>query len=395
MTFTRLIAVAAFALTASCVVPAGAQSQAPIQIGVPMPMTGALAQAGQLQVGGMRYAVEEANKAGGVLGRKLELVIEDTKGEPNTAATVGVKLQTQNKVVAFVGGYGSTESAALLQALKRYQPIFVHIGGSASRLEELFGAEPWYFHVYIWDYYRTMAIRDFLESLTPRPTTVAIAYEDGLFGSGAAEQSDTYLVPAGFKVVMKEPFKSGSPDFSPILTRVKALNPDAFLFVGYSGDSIQMARQAKNLSIRPKLSMIVAAGEKRSDFGDFGEGIVQIGEYSPVQRSPGNKEWVTQVEKDLGAGSAQTVFAQGYTAMRTLIDSIKKANSLERDKIIQALQTTTFNVPHGQLKYTPSEKGGKHQLFTNKGAVAIQFTEKGEEVVWPAEKASAKAIYPR
>jgi branched-chain amino acid transport system substrate-binding protein len=379
-------------LAAQTVAPANGQEA--IRIGVPMPMTGPLAQAGQLQVAGMRYAADEANAAGGLLGRNVELLVEDTKGEPNTAATVALQLQTQQQVSAFAGGYGSTESAALLQALKRYAPPFIHVGGSASKLEEMFGAEPWYFHVYIWDYYRTMAIRDFLETLTPRPKTIAIAYEDGLFGSGAAETSDTYLVPAGFEIVMKEPFRSGSSDFSPILSRVKSLNPDAFLFVGYSGDSIQMARQTANLDINPKLTMIVSAGESRSDFGEFGAGIVQIAEYSPKQLSAGNKEWVENVEAKLGKGKAHSLFAQGYTAMRTLLDSIKAAGTVEKDAVISALSSTTFQVPHGELSYTESLKGGKHQLFTNKGAIAIQFTKDSEEVVWPSEKASEKIVYP-
>src|SRR5690606_1218112 len=109
-------------------------AEEPVKIGVPMPLTGFLSQAGQLILTGIRYAAEEANRNGGVLGRQLELLVEDTKGEPNTSATIATKMATQDEVYAFVGGFGSTADFALLQSVKRYNPIFVHPASSSVRL---------------------------------------------------------------------------------------------------------------------------------------------------------------------------------------------------------------------------------------------------------------------
>src|SRR5215211_2303230 len=101
---------------AAVAAPALAQ-QAPIRIGVPLPLTGALAGGGNQILWGIQYAAEEVNEAGGLFGRKIELLVEDTKGEPNTSATVAAKLASQDKVDAFVGGFGSTSDFALLSAL--------------------------------------------------------------------------------------------------------------------------------------------------------------------------------------------------------------------------------------------------------------------------------------
>ena len=167
--------------------PANAQAAGePIKIGVPMPLTGTLAGAGNLIALGIRYSAEEANKTGGVLGHKIDLLIEDTKSEPNSAATTGAKMAAQDKVYAFVGGYGSTSDFALLQSIKRFNPIFIHPASSSVKLEQAFGKEPGYFHVYIWDYNRQKAAAAFLTSVSPKVETVAIAYEDGLYGSDAA-----------------------------------------------------------------------------------------------------------------------------------------------------------------------------------------------------------------
>jgi branched-chain amino acid transport system substrate-binding protein len=393
----RLMVSALAAMLAAGIVAPGAKAQTAgneLVIGVPMPLTGVLSQAGQLILSGIRFAADEANQQGGVLGRQLKLVVEDTKGEPNTAATIAAKMATQDKVYAFVGGYGSTADFALLQGVKRYQPIFVHPASSSTRLETTFGPEPWYFHVYIWDYHRQKAATSFFESLSPRPKKVAVAYEDGLYGSDAAKYSEKYMKEAGFDMVMKEPFKTGSPDFSPILNRVKSADPDVFFFVGYSGDNIQIARQAKSLGITPKLMLIVSAGEKRPDFGDFGEGIAVIGEYAREQRSPGNEEWVAKVEKTLGAGGMQPAIAQGYTAMYSLVESIKAAKSLERDSVLKALETGTFRTPYGDLSYKPSDGGAKHQLLSNENMVVVQYRASGQDVVWPQAKASGKVKYP-
>jgi branched-chain amino acid transport system substrate-binding protein len=363
-------------------------------IGVPMPLTGVLSQAGQLILSGIRFAADEANQQGGVLGRQIKPIVDDTKGEPNTAATIAAKMATQDKVYAFVGGYGSTADFALLQGVKRYQPIFVHPASSSTRLETTFGPEPWYFHVYIWDYHRQKAATSFFGSLSPRPKKIALAYEDGLYGSDAAKFSEKYMTEAGFDMVMKEPFKTGSPDFSPILSRVKSADPDVFFFVGYSGDNVQIVRQAHSLGINPKLMLIVSAGEKRADFGDFGDGIAVIGEYAREQRSPGNEEWVAKVEKALGTGTMQPAIAQGYTAMLSLVDSIKVANSLDREKVLHALETTTFRTPYGDLAYKSSEGGAKHQLLSNENMIAVQYRASGQEVVWPEAKATGKVKYP-
>lgn len=376
--------------------PAAAQqNEDPVRIGVPMPLTGPLAQAGQTILAGIEYAAKEANESGGLLGQQIELLIEDTKSEPNTAAITGAKMATQDNVFAFVGGYGSTSDIALLQSVKRYEPIFVHAASSSVRIEEGFGQEDWYHHVYIWDYHRQKAATAFMESIDPKPKTVAIAYEDGLYGSDAAKYSEQYMPQAGFEIVMREPFRAGSPDLSPILNRVKSIDPDVFFFVGYSGDNIQVARQMRNLDVDPKLLLIVAAGEKRSDFAEAGVNVAVIGEWAREQRTEGIEKFVDGFLAAQPSGSdVLAAHAQGYTAMRSLIEAVSAAGSLDRDAVLEKLGSITFQTPYGPLSYKQSDGGAKHQLLTNENMVVWQYRETGQEVVWPAEKAGGELVYP-
>lgn len=387
----KLAGVATVAVTMAF--PAHAQDKPPIKIGVPLPLTGPLAGAGTQLQWGIQYAAKEANDAGGVLGRQLQLIIEDTKGEPNTSATVAAKLGGQDKVDAVVGGFGSTADFALLSAIQRYDTIFVHPGSSSVRLEENFGKNPWYFHVYIWDYHRQKAAVNFFKSV-PGLKTVAIAYEDKLYGTDGSKFTMKYAKEAGLDVVMNEPFRAGTPDFSPILNRVKALNPDVLFIIGYSGDNLQVARQAQQLNIKPKLLVTQGAGEKRSDYGKAGDNVVVLDLWSSKQTTPGLAEWVKKANEARG-GEVVSTAVQGYVAMQTLIDAANAAGKWDRDAIIAKMSEMTFDTPYGKVKYGPSDLGGLHQLITEKTMIAVQYQpDGGFEVVWPDDKAAAKLVYP-
>jgi branched-chain amino acid transport system substrate-binding protein len=367
--------------------------QPPIRIGVPLPLTGPLAGGGNQILWGVQYAADEVNEAGGLFGRKIELIVEDTKGEPNTSASIAAKLATQDKVDAFVGGFGSTSDFALLSALQRYEPIFVHPGSSSVRLEETFGKNDWYYHVYIWDYHRQKAAVNFFKSI-PGIKTLAIAYEDKLYGTDGSKFTQQYAKEAGLDVVMNEPFRAGTPDFSPILNRAKGLDPDVLFVIGYSGDNLQVARQAVQLGIKPKLLVTQGAGEKRSDFGPAGDNVVVVDLWSSKQQTPGLAEWVKKAEAKRG-GEVVSSAVQGYVAMQTLTDAVKAAGSWDRAKILANLGSMTFDTPYGKVAYTPSEMGGKHQLITDKSMIAVQYQPGGgQEVIWPPEKAAAKITYP-
>lgn len=372
----------------------GLAEEAPIKIGVPLPLTGVLAGGGTQILWGIQYAADQVNANGGLLGRRIQLVIEDTKGEPNTSAAVAAKLATQDEVDAFVGGFGSTADFALLSSVQRYEPIFIHAGSSSVRLEENFGKHPWYFHVYIWDYHRQKAAVNFFKSIEPSVKTVALAYEDKLYGTDASKFTSQFAEEAGLEIVMNEPYRAGSPDFSPILNRVKALDPDVFFFVGYSGDNLQVARQAQKLGVDLNLLVVQGAGEKRSDYGDNGDGVVVIDMWSAEQKTAGLQDWVKEAEAARGA-EVVGLNVQGYTAMMTLVEAAEAVGKWDRDAIIDKLATMTFDSPYGKISYGPSEMGGQHQLITDENMVAIQLKpDMGQDVVWPADKAGGELTYP-
>ncbi|MGA2956591.1 MAG: ABC transporter substrate-binding protein, partial [Thermodesulfobacteriota bacterium] len=191
-----------------------AQAQDTMKIGVILPLTGSNAVIGQEEKRGIDMAIEKINAAGGALKKKVELIIEDNRGDPTVIVSAAEKLISRDKVVALTGGYSSVESLAFLAAMKKYEPVSVWQGGGAVKMDQMYGKERWFFmlHPRSPDYQRNVA--DFLNGIQPRPNRIAIAYEDTSYGVDHSKVAKGYLTELGFELVTFEPFKSGSLDFS-------------------------------------------------------------------------------------------------------------------------------------------------------------------------------------
>ena len=369
------------------------QQSSPILIGVPLPITGSLQQEGHSVLAGMEFAVHEVNLKGGLLGRKVEIRVEDTKGEPNTAGAAAEKLITKEKVFALVGGFGSTPDFGMLQSIRAYDPLIIHDTASAIRIEETFGQMRGYFHVFMWDYHRQMIAAKFLKSLSPLPKNVGIFYEDGMYGKLTFDMAQPYFKEAGIDTVWGESFKSGSSDFSGILGKAKMRNPDVLYWVGYINDYVQLSRQAKTLDVKPKLILIVESSNTRKDFGDEADGMTIVSLWSPKVNVPGLKDWISRFEK-FRPGILRSFTPLGYTSMDVLLKAIERAGVLDKDKVIATLETEKFWTPYGAgLQFKPSKKA-KHQLLSDETMVIAQYQGDGEEVVFPRDKASAPLRYP-
>jgi len=365
-----------------------------IVIGVPVPTTGFLGEVGQAVAAGCEFAVFEANEKGGILGRKIEMRVEDTKAEPNTAAAVAEKLLTKDKVFALVGGLGSVPDFSMLQSIKGYNPLIIHCSSSALKVEETFGQMPGYFHVFIWDYQRQMTAVKFLGSLSPKPKTIGMLYEDGIYGTLAYDYAKQFFKESGFDLILGESFKSRSPDFSAILGKVKVKDPEILYVAGFAMDYVQLARQSKTLEVNPKLKLLVDSGNVRKDFGEEGDGLAFVQLWSPKTNIPGMKEWVARFDKFKPGYGPRSGVGLGYGSMDILLKAIERAGALDKEKVIAALERGKFWTPFGEgLSFKPSQKA-KHQLMNEDTQVIIQYHGNEEEVVFPFKAASAKLRYP-
>ena len=370
---------------------------APIKIAAIIPLSGgAFAEAGQEMRIGMLMAQQEINNTGGVLGRRLELIIEDDQSKPETGIASFTRLISKGDITAFIGGYSSTITYAQLNAVQGYEPLTVWIGASSTKVEHAFGPKNWFFHLHPWDYHRQSTVTNFLKEVNPKPKTIALTYEDGIYGTTSADYFKKYAKEAGFDIVFDEPHKSGSADFTSLLTKVKSLNPDVFYSVSYAGDYIVQIKQAKELGFSPKTFVIVAPMFPKyvDSLGSVGDGVVGVNPWAPTLNIPGLKEWQEKLAALYPEKKSYEYWVPlGYTNVMVVAEAIKKAGSTDKAKVIAALQKINLSTPFGQLQFKPSLEGGLHQAFTD--LVMVQWQNQKPVVVYPKTVAGGSFIYPR
>ncbi|MEW6265454.1 MAG: amino acid ABC transporter substrate-binding protein [Thermodesulfobacteriota bacterium] len=371
------------------------QAQETIKIGAVIPLSkAAFAQAGEEQRRGLQMALEEINRAGGVLGKKVELIIEDDTGEPSVGIAAAEKLITRDKVAALIGGYSSTITFAQLNAIQRHEPVVAWVGASSTKVEHEFGPKRWFFHYHPWDYHRQSSIRDFLLSINPKPKTVAIAYEDGIYGTTSRDYVVKYLQEKGFQIVFDERFKSGSSDFTPILTKIKKINPEVFYWVAYAGDTTLIVKQAKEIDFNPKLFLSVAINfpKYKESLGAAGDYVAGVDVWIPGLKIKESVAWMEKFKKLHPDRIPEYWVPLAYANLMTVVDAVKRAGGTDKDKLIAALEKTDYDSPVGKIKFIKSEEGGLHQAL---GELIITQWQKGtSQVVWPDGKATSKLLYP-
>lgn len=374
---------------------ATALAQDTIKIGAVLPLSkAAFAQAGEEQRRGLLMALEEVNQAGGVLGKKVDLIIEDDTGEPSVGIAAAEKLLTRDKVVALIGGYSSTITYAQLNAIQRLEPFVAWVGASSTKVEHEFGPKRWFFHYHPWDYHRQSTIRDFLLSLSPRPKTVAIAYEDGIYGTTSRDYAVKYLKEKGFEVVFDERFKSGSSDFTPMLTKIKKANPEVFYWVAYAGDTTLLMKQAKEIDFNPKLFLSVAINfpQYKASLGATGDYVAGVDVWIPGMKLPETVKWMEKFNKAYPGRTPEYWAPLAYSNLMTVVEAIKRAGSTDKEKLIAAMEKTDYNSPMGRMSFKKSEEEGLHQAIDEQ--IITQWQSGVSYVVYPASKATGKLIYP-
>jgi len=372
-----------------------AWAQGTIKIGAVIPLSkAAFAQAGEEERRGYLMALDEINQAGGVLGKKVELIIEDDTGEPSVGIAAAEKLITRDKVAALIGGYSSTITYAQLNAIQRHEVLVAWIGASSTKVEHEFGPKKWFFHYHPWDYHRQSTVRDFLLTITPRPKAIAVAYEDGIYGTTSRDYVVKYLKEKGFDVVFDERFKSGSSDFTPMLTKIKKTNPDVFYWVAYAGDTTLLMKQAKEIDFNPKLFLSVAINfpQYKDSLKATGDYVAGVDVWIPGMKLPETARWMEKFNKAYPGRTPEYWAPLAYTNLMTVVDAIKRAGSTDKEKMIAAMEKTDFKSPMGRMTFKKSAEGGLYQAIDEQ--IITQWQAGVSHVVWPAAKATGKLLYP-
>lgn len=354
-----------------------------------------------------QLAVEEINKAGGINGKMLELIVVDDEGKADKAAAAVEKLATVDKVDVFVGGMGSGAELGKIPAFKKYGKVVMSTGAAGSAtVEKALGPSPesdFYFHLHPWDYNQGASYAEGWDAIQKKYPNIQIkkiflAYEEGAFGKSSWDATKILFGSDKRYTIDGAPFKSallGGGDYTAVLESAKAFKPDLFLWAGYDADALPLLEQSKAMKFTPGIYLGAPPGWPIG-FGSskLSRNVMLYGMWSPamndnnVASAKFYKAYVAKFREE-----PATYFAPlAYSAIYILADGIKAAGTTDTAPLVKALEATKYASPLGELITFKPSNIIKHQGITRQKI--LQWQNGFQEVIWPFEAATAEPVYP-
>jgi branched-chain amino acid transport system substrate-binding protein len=360
-------------------------------LSIPLPLTGKQAKFGEMMKRSYEMAAEEINAKGGIRKRKIVLSFEDSGAKPETARAIVEKLIDVKKQPVIVGEYTSACAKAVAAvAEERKTPYLIVASADDAITQQHYN---YVFRQNAVNSHYGDGVTDFLRQVV-KPKTIAILYESSAFGTSGAEAMVKDAEKLGTRVLMKERYEAGSVDFRPLLSKVKAAQPDVVYMVSYVMDASLLMKQIKELRVDAKLFAGGAAGFAISEFinnaKDAAEYVVSATLWMPQLKFPGAREFAEKYKKLYGNYPSYHG-ASAYSAIYVLKNALERAKTWTPDKIRDALKATNMKTAFGPIKFEDRE-GYQNQNFMDTLVIQVQKAE--FETIWPEQYASKKYIYP-
>jgi branched-chain amino acid transport system substrate-binding protein len=346
MTIMRSLSIGAFGLA---LVATAANAEDTIKIGVIQPLTGSVAYNGTTDVNGSKLALDEINAKGGVLGKKIELVIEDGQCRPANSVSAAEKLIQRDKVVAISGAFCSSSTLAVMSVAANYKlPLITGVSSSAELTEK---GNPWFFRATETDALLAKAFSKILYDQLKLRKIAYVGVNDD-FGRGGVAEFEKQMTALGATTVMKEYFEHGTSDFYTLLTKLRSSGADGVFVAAETQDGSIFVKQKAELGLTNKVFGV--GSWATPDFmkltGDASEGIYAAVPYASTMTTPKNKVFVAAyIDRYHEAPGKYS--AAGYNAISILAEAINRAGSTDPEKLRDALAKTDYEGPNGHFQF--------------------------------------------
>jgi branched-chain amino acid transport system substrate-binding protein len=339
---TMLLAVAA---------TAAAHAQ-PIKIGLPVPLTGPYGAEAKDQVRNAELAIKEFNDAGGMGGRKAELLVRDDKLNPGEAATRTLELLEKDQVNFIVGGLSAATQLSINNVTKQRKVIYVSISQSDA-INEAADASPYTFHEALNPHMTTQAVGRYVFKKGMR---VAFLTADYAYGQEMTRGFSRVAKDVGAEVVGEVKHPLGHSDYSTFLPRIQAMKPDVLVFNNFGRDNQISIKQASDFGMKKSIKFatpIMTYTSRVAGGATAYEGVV------------GGTQYFWEIEGNTATAKAfNTAFraandgrypsdygAMAYSAVKSLLTAVKAAGSTDSDKVGAALRALKYDTYKGQQYY--------------------------------------------
>jgi branched-chain amino acid transport system substrate-binding protein len=400
---TRPAALIAAAVTLGLSIGAGssASAQAPLRIGASLSQIGPYAPLALNQLRGYQLCVKHVNEKGGVLGRRVELVVEDDQSEPAVAARIYQKLIGQDKVDAILGPYSSTLTEAVADLAEKHRMAMLAPGAATTSIFRK-GRKFIFMVVTPGEVY----LEGFIELAARRGLrTVAFLHDESIAMKAIAQGAADLARKRGLQVVLFEGYPKGTTDFTAVLGKVASANPDVLAAATYFDDAVGIASRMRERKVNPKMFGLTAGADLPRFYEMLGRdaefvygatqwtpelvALVRGGQLIPVgRRYPGAREFVEAYRKEFPGADLSYHSACGYSGCQVLVEAIRQTGSLDGERLRAAILKMDTNTVYGAFKVDGDGLQVGHKMLI------FQWQDGKKAVVWPDELAPGQPRFP-
>lgn len=350
----------------------GSSGQAdPIKVGLIVSLTGNYTPLGSEDKKAVELAVEQVNAQGGLLGRKVELVTRDDKTAPDQG--IVAYNQIKGEIDALIGPVFSNSALAVEPLAQRDKMPYLSLAPAQEQVEPIKS------YIFVTPALSSMYAERYLQYIQAEGIrTIAVAWDSKSAYSVSGHESMVELAPKyGVTIAVDEPYETTTSDFSAMFTHVRDSRAEALVFWGSGAPGVTAAKQYVASGLKTPLFLTASQASKLwlEPMGAQAEGMtVQsaigvVGDHLPEGKQ---KQVIDQMagpyEQKHGYPPPQ--FAQdGYSASLLLFEAVRKANSTDKTKVQQALESMDLITPNGRFRYSATDHSGLSPEFISVNTV--------------------------
>jgi len=316
-----------------------------IKIGIALEQSGAVASYGTDTAAGVKMAADEVNAAGGINGKKIELVNYDTQSDKAVATTMATKLATQDKVIAIVAPATSGSYKAIVPVANQYKvPI---VSGSATADGATQAADgtphPYAFRTCFADSFQGSAMAVYAKNTLNAKSAVIFGDQSSDYAKGLAAAFKKQFTADGGTIVDEQAYTAGDTDFSATLTKIKAEKYDVIYLPGYYQEVGLIIKAARGLGITAPF--LGGDGYDSPTLLELG-GAQALNDvhftmfYSSLDQDPKIQKFITDYKAKNGGKEPSGFAAMGYDTLMFIVNAIKNASAPTGEAVATAMAAT-------------------------------------------------------
>jgi ABC-type branched-subunit amino acid transport system substrate-binding protein len=338
----------------------------PILIGISITQSppGSVVQGTQIK-DALEIYRDMVNAKGGVLGRPIQLVFEDSQGLPEKGRPAVEKLITKDKVVAITGSHQSSVCLSEIEVAHRYQIPYVNTNCWADSVREKGHPE-----VYNTSPYNSLVAKSMADTLKAMKVKRVVAFAENTdYGIGLAKGLGTALKATAPNIEYKyETLDRASKDFTPAILALKANPPDVVVLTMLPPGAYIALNQLYEQGVAPTAKTIVYDGAGMADYPDFwqnvkeaGKYLMTIGMYHPEMKQTDLSRQIAVAYKRKTGNDPNRLIFQAVDSLVVIVDSIRQAKSTDPAKMLAAMQTGKFDGARGTMNFDSRPGVSYHQ----------------------------------